>query len=218
MRLFHFVSAKYGVTDIENRRLKIATFSNLNDPFELHGFAIPQKKDRLKYEGWVHHMSETYGLLCFSESWKNPVQWSHYADNHRGLCLEFEIPDRFPQKVSCVSERRRLDLQKDYAAGLLNTDFIIEALSSKYLHWQYEQEWRLFLGIQDRESIDGLYFESFGTDMALKKVFIGAMSDLSSVEIKAALGSLSKTVQIITTRLSFHNYEICIQKELKRQK
>ena len=33
------------------------------------------------------------GLLCFSRHWYSPALWAHYADNHKGMCLGFDIPD-----------------------------------------------------------------------------------------------------------------------------
>ena len=33
------------------------------------------------------------GLLCFSRHWYSPALWAHYADNLKGMCLGFDIPD-----------------------------------------------------------------------------------------------------------------------------
>ena len=35
---------------------------------------------------------ENLGLLCFSTSHNNPFLWERYGDNHRGICIELEIP------------------------------------------------------------------------------------------------------------------------------
>lgn len=218
MLLYHFVSAEHGLLDIRNRHLKIATFDNLNDPFELHGFAITKAAERRGYEAWVRHMSQTYGLLCFSESWTNPVQWSHYADRHHGLCLGFVVSDKFAQQVRYVTERPRIALLKERKAGTLNETFMTKVLCTKYIHWQYEQEWRLFLPIDSREKVNGLFFEGFGSDIELAKVFIGPLSTTTSAEITEALGDLAKRVQINTTRLGFQTYEVRLQKSFRLQK
>ena len=44
------------------------------------------------------------GLVWFSANWNNPVQWSHYADHHRDLCLGFKVTAQ-AHKVAYVSER-----------------------------------------------------------------------------------------------------------------
>lgn len=38
MRVYHFLSARWGLDDLGKKRLKIATFDDLNDPFELFVF------------------------------------------------------------------------------------------------------------------------------------------------------------------------------------
>jgi hypothetical protein len=44
MRVFHFVPAKHGLSDIRHRRLKIATLRELNDPFEFLGVDLRDQR------------------------------------------------------------------------------------------------------------------------------------------------------------------------------
>jgi hypothetical protein len=218
MLLYHFVGATHGLENIRYRRLKIATLDNLNDPFELHGFVIPKAADRRAYEGWVGQLARRYGVLCFSEGWKNPVQWSHYADRHMGLCLGFEVPDDYAIKVKYVTERIKLDLKKAHGAGQVAEQFVIDALSTKYIHWVYEQERRVFHRIHNRTPVGGLYFCDFDENIKLHSVYIGCRSKVTGVQVADALGALAKTVQVHTTRLAFQTYEVCLQQSLKLQK
>ena len=87
MRVYHFINAKFGLQAIRRRRLKIARISELNDPFEFLQVASKNPKTRARYQYVKRALSEYMGLLCFSENWRNPVQWSHYAESHRGICL-----------------------------------------------------------------------------------------------------------------------------------
>ena len=37
------------------------------------------------------------GVLCLAEDWNCPLMWSHYADRHRGLCIEYDTNiDKYP--------------------------------------------------------------------------------------------------------------------------
>ncbi len=121
MRLYHFINAKYGLEDLRDKRLKIARIMELNDPFEFMGADLSNRELREALEATKSYLYVKFGLLCFSESWNNPVQWSHYADRHQGLCLGFDIPDIFLDKVNYVDERLPVD---DFLA-----DF--EALASR---------------------------------------------------------------------------------------
>lgn len=86
MRVFHFISEQFGLEDIRRRRLKIATLNELNDPFELFGVNLSDEALRQAFRAMKHELAFKRGLLCFSRNWHNPVQWSHYAAKHTGLC------------------------------------------------------------------------------------------------------------------------------------
>src|SRR5277367_502008 len=90
-RLYHFTSAKFALDDIRNARLKIAQIEDLNDPFELRCMDTSGKVNRMAYELWRQESAARFGVLCFSERWNDILQWSHYADRHRGICLGFDV-------------------------------------------------------------------------------------------------------------------------------
>ena len=99
MIVYYFTSAKYGLENLKLKRLKISEFSNVNDPFELLGIEMREKEVRETVNFEKSKISKKYGLLCFSEDKYNPVQWAHYADNHKGVCLGFDIPENKLRKV-----------------------------------------------------------------------------------------------------------------------
>ena len=93
MRVFHFIGAEYGLEDLRMRRLKVATLHELNDPFELFGVSLADESVRRAFAAMKDQLASNRGLLCFSRDWHNPVQWSHYAAKHTGMCLGFDIPN-----------------------------------------------------------------------------------------------------------------------------
>jgi len=54
----------------------------------------------------IGELNDIAGVMCFSSTWKNPVMWSHYADQHRGICLGFEVPDVYRKKIKYVARRQ----------------------------------------------------------------------------------------------------------------
>lgn len=83
------------------------------------------------------------GIFSTSERFDSIVMWSHYADQHRGICLELDttaLPAnaRF-HKVQYRNERPRVNLIRD--RRIANR----VAAGTKSAEWQYEQEWRLAL-------------------------------------------------------------------------
>jgi hypothetical protein len=46
MRVYHFTSTEFGLSDIALKRLKISRIEDLNDPFELLAAELSQKNSR----------------------------------------------------------------------------------------------------------------------------------------------------------------------------
>ena len=109
MRLYHFSNKQYGLEDLQEKRLKVARIMELNDPFEFLGTDLSNPEFCKAMQEMKKGLSEEYGILCFGEGWDNPVQWAHYADGHKGLCLGFDIPDHLLAKVNYVDERLPVD-------------------------------------------------------------------------------------------------------------
>lgn len=87
------------------------------------------------------HITKEVGILCVSTKRDDILMWSHYADSHRGICLEFDGNFAFmahAQKVKYSSERQPINPYKDSPDEMLQ-----KALLTKSIHWSYEAEWRL---------------------------------------------------------------------------
>jgi hypothetical protein len=82
MLVYNFVNAKYGLENIEKRRLKISNLMALNDPFEFLGCDLQDKVFRRKLKEVKAEMAKQAGVLCFSASWHSPAQWAHYLGGH----------------------------------------------------------------------------------------------------------------------------------------
>jgi hypothetical protein len=105
VRVYHLLSAEHGLDDLKQRRLKVAEFRDLNDPFELLSVELPDRAVRRRFTAWRKKVLAEYGVLCFSTSWKSPVLWSHYADRHKGFCLGFDVPDNLMSPVTYLKTR-----------------------------------------------------------------------------------------------------------------
>ncbi len=125
MRVYHFLNKQYGLDDLQRRRLKIAEIMSLNDPFELLGINLSHPLLREAFDATKKDLSKKYGILCFSKSWRSPVQWAHYSDNHKGICIDFDVPDSHLIKVRYV--RYRLNPPK-----VIDEKFMLNLLFTKY--------------------------------------------------------------------------------------
>lgn len=70
------------------------------------------------------HFNKNKGLLCFSDNWKSPVMWAHYAAKHHGICLGFDVPDSGPDPLigPGVYNPKRLQFVLDKSKDLYGID------------------------------------------------------------------------------------------------
>lgn len=148
MRAYKFLDANFALKSLSERRLKISTLQDLNDPFELIPYELSNRTNRLAMRRTRDHLARNRGMLCFSATWHDPVLWAHYSDKHKGVCIGFEIPQDVSKAVCYVSMRlpfpRKITLDDVHVGESL--------LFTKYSNWAYEQEIRMFAALNDEEN------------------------------------------------------------------
>jgi len=217
MRVYKFLDTKYGIDSTQKRRLKQSRVSDLNDPFELRSFDVTSTIIRETFRQTSEDVDKTDGLLCFSAGWENPVIWAHYSDKHKGLCLGFEIPDLaedpnsntgyvkyVPCLLPCPSLSTFEGFEKLPDSG--PHDFAHAALFTKFEHWAYENEIRVWVPLGNEDS--GLHFVPFGKDLQLKQVVLGQRCARSRADIVEALGALVQEVKIMKARAAYDKFQM----------
>lgn len=120
------------------------------------------------------------GISCFSEKNDEILMWSHYADSHKGFCLEFDTKAPLFDKAAKVDYRDEFPII-DQVALLLDEDLdqILKMATTKHTNWRYEEEWRTIY-----EEPDTLYGYEGNT---LTGVYFGAEMDFAHKEIIALI-------------------------------
>ena len=110
---------------------------------------------------------ERMGIISFSEGKEDDVMWGHYADNHRGMVIEFDTrSSMFAEKagVDALREFRRVKYRQHRLAAY-NTvnavlcDTVIQVPDEHSLaftksdRWNYEMEHRLVYLLQNADDI-----------------------------------------------------------------
>jgi hypothetical protein len=214
-RVYHFINLEHGLSNLSHRRLKIAELMKLNDPFEFFGANLSEPNLRRAFSTMKEEMAKNRGIICFSRSWRNPVQWSHYADKHHGLCLGFDIPNQHLAAVNYSPTRFRVDVTKLASIQSIDLETAKALLFTKYSHWRYEQEIRTFVTLEDIDPTTGLYFADFSESLRLREVIIGALSDVSENQMADALGELKSGVDLWKARLAFGSFRVVRQQNRK---
>jgi hypothetical protein len=207
-RLYHFNTRDHAISNIQKQRLKIARWDDLNDPFELRN-VMPSKVSDERFDRWRNCFANTYGLLCFSKIYSNPVMWGHYAKNASGLVLGFDIPES--------DELMRVKYCNCFLEPPTKPDdekFAISLFSTKAKDWEYEDEVRIFQKLSDAKcefQTDAgkfLYFEPFSTSMKLREILLGVDCKADQSTINAMKRYVTPDVEICRTVRSKNKFEI----------
>ena len=85
---------------------------------------------------------KNWGVFCMSATNENILMWSHYADHHKGFCVEFlRSPENClgnsdktrPVNYSCQYPKPNPFDEKSYD----------EVFFTKAIGWKHEEEWRI---------------------------------------------------------------------------
>lgn len=111
------------------------------------GYPLDEDEKNQFKEDYLERL-RSIGVFPTCERADNVVMWSHYAENHRGICLEFD-PSTMPQniefhKIKYRKKRQVINLFRDWK--------IANRLASgvKSLEWKYENEWRMVLEANEK--------------------------------------------------------------------
>jgi len=89
------------------------------------------------------------GIFCLTSEATCPLMWSHYGDEHRGVCLGYSVtPYAKDQLYKVDYESGRRIMASDIAAMIDGNEAALHrvdkaALLTKAPAWAYEHEWRL---------------------------------------------------------------------------
>ena len=220
--LYRFLDAASALKTIESRSFKISRIRGLNDPFEwrvgITGI-VPEGESVANaiIESLIDFNHQMMGILCFSDTFKEPVVWSHYADKHRGVAFEvsFVFNPKEVHQMRYTSERPVIDanvyikLQYDKAA-LHNylTPLIMGLMRQKSPGWEYEQEYRVFFELSTLNIAGGLYFKRI-QDNFLKRVILGWECPLEEQYIVKALKANGLTsTEVVRAKMCSETYTI----------
>lgn len=171
-------------------------YDELNDPFE--GVYVNKSG-----EGAFDYLIRQFRVCSFSRRRDCLLLWAHYAENHRGLCLEYEVADDvyrgqfFP--VTYTTAQPVLEAVRRYpadvpAAGTLAIDIDREAavFLTKSADWSYEEERRL-LRFAEQPDAKG---EKHPVPGMLCAVYVGLRADASTLLIVDRLLSSQRDVDL----------------------
>ncbi|MEB8330779.1 DUF2971 domain-containing protein [Flavobacteriaceae bacterium KMM 6897] len=121
------------------------------------------------------------GVSCFSKNNSNLLMWSHYADSHKGFCLEFDSNlEPFSKSFEVIYNSNIPTINSDLLLDdKLSLESFKKLLSYKSIDWKHEDELRLLH--QEKNKIFRY------PRHALKSIYFGIKITQADVEIVCSL-------------------------------
>jgi hypothetical protein len=127
----------------------------------------------------AEHFRNKRGVACFSEKVDDILMWAHYADGHRGFCIEFDTTyDPFTRAFPVNYSDAFPTLNPKHILVDGQSDPMMAIITNKSTGWSYEKEWRIFRKEGDTEytvkpeALTGIYF---GCEMSYVHIEIIAL-------------------------------------------
>lgn len=153
MKLYRYQPInKLTLTNLSKKKNWVADPLLFNDPFEFRirdiydinsvGNIVYLSEDEVKVRRALLKELESYGVVCYSKNEVNQLLWSHYADNHRGMCLVFEVEKKnesYLKQVKYAKTLPKIKFSKDEVEIEQN---LIMLTTTKSEDWKYEDEYR----------------------------------------------------------------------------
>jgi hypothetical protein len=134
-------------------------------------------------------IAQRYRVYCLCPDVGNLLMWAHYADNHRGICLEFSLRN----DVMCGAQRcEYLDKFPIIRVYSRSENDNLTILLAKANAWSYEKEYRLIALERSAGQVSpGVMMTDAGflrlPSDALTAVIVGCQGDYGKVKSVAGL-------------------------------
>lgn len=213
---FQNVGCKKGLTPEESSKEYFACevprrFKNYQTP---EGWE--EKSLALKWE-FVGLIAKRFRILCCSHREDSILMWSHYAEQHRGMVIEFDLAQMIPG-VDLSGEAYDVHYRSSPpSVPALHADMdsfeeaLIRVLTTKALEWSYEEEVRIRFPVPKDLNNDEPHDQSFDPQ-CIKRVIVGCYNQpdaqtYSSVE-ELAQRPEYKHVRFQRAYLDAHDYRL----------
>jgi hypothetical protein len=133
--------------------------------------------------GVVAEINQRYRVYCLGPDVGNMLMWAHYAESHRGICLEYSLRN----DVMCCALKceyvEEFQVTRVYSHDESES---LRILLGKANAWAYEREYRLIAQERSHANTTDTLLTDNGflklPDGALTSIIVGCQGDLEQVE------------------------------------
>jgi hypothetical protein len=197
----------YDIDNVKNDKFTLSNPNNFNDPFE---FAIIYKDlvELSKFNVFDDilrklptEINKKWRVGCFADTNKNLLMWSHYAKNHEGFCLEYDLYDLYEMKELLLPVKYEMEIAEESIDSSISQEFMFR----KSNVWEYEGEWRIVKQATNDESYMNIDVPK------VKSIYMGCKisNDLREKLIEVCK---ERKINLFESRVDLNKYDIIFNK------
>lgn len=214
---------------LKQGKLYAPTIEKLNDPTE--GLLEPQLLDQLKvfgtasqkviesFEALVEKQS-TIGIYSLSTSVSDELLWAHYANSHRGFCIEYDLERLVDLYINDGSSIQFANIMKiDYqltppvvTIGDIGHDksalFMKKLIGTKSKRWEYEDEIRVLFEKDGENFFDYRAIKSVTFGLRAEKELIQNFIETFPIVVDVYVATLSGTYDIGRSKVGRTSHQL----------
>lgn len=232
--LYRYMPANYfNIRNIETQTIHLSPNGLFNDIYE----GIPSTDNTDDYYK-IDRLKDLAYITCLTENNDNILMWSHYADSHRGICIEYDVrrivkdPYQIIRHLFPVIYCKQRIIRRDIDSLVKNHSDLNKAIEECYFYeneeplddliplflikgdmWQYENEWRIVYTRKNMYDFDDYILYSGNLVFpCISNVYLGYRIHpeirKNIIEICERLSSTGQEVEVYQAKLKNKSYEI----------
>lgn len=210
---FRYCSCEREKTELEFFLLKIQNYIYENcDKYKLEYLIFNGIFEviREKIKDETNKLKKFFRVSSFTVQNDNILMWSHYANNHKGFCIEYAIDKKEKNELlfnlfPVIYSKKRTKMNELFFNNRTIFEWYKNGLLKKADFWSYEKEWRLIL-LENDCLVDKTF--SF---YPIKAIYLGCkISDEEKEKIRKLI--VDKNIELYQGEMSKEYYQINFRK------
>lgn len=237
-KLYRYMPPNYfNIRNIEAQTLHLSPNGVLNDVFE----GMTETTDEIPHYKYEKLKDLAY-MCCMTEKPDNILMWSHYAQKHEGVCVEYDLkllgnePFHILDHIFPVVYKDNRQYKRNFESLIKSLDELRESIVKQYEYegeealddvlplfltkgkiWEYEKEWRIIY--TKKQMYDINEEELYGCNLrfrCISAVYLGYRIHpeirRNILEICERISTDRKKVSVYQSKIAKENYELSFDK------
>lgn len=148
------ITSKYGIDEEGDEIKNTSLILKYLKPEESKNIEISETRINSLVKTIRDMMNECFKIGCLTTKNDNKLMWSHYANSHAGICIEYDFSNVIASVpiLPVIYDDKKPDMfwpRKEKEPSQEDKKKLLFALITKDEIWSYENEWRILLGKND---------------------------------------------------------------------